>query len=143
MADNVSRGAVVMEGVSSKVTTNYTGASNNMYNGTDIEMWRARGKPKCWCRYKGGLQCRGDVDSKDEQFGKGWVPIGMVDYGIMTDGANWTKPTANDYCADVDHANEPFGKGWVPVGMADYGIMTDGNNWTKPAPPRDCPPGSP
>ncbi len=146
MADNISRGAVVMEGVGSKVTTNYTGTSNNMYNGTDIAQWRLVGRPKCWCRYKGGRQCRGDVDGLTEPFGKGFVPIGLVDYGLMTDTSTWSKPVGTpgvNICADIDHAQEPFGKGFVRVGLVDYSVMTSTDNWSKPSVPADCPPGSP
>jgi hypothetical protein len=143
MADNVSRGAIVLEGVGSKANGNYTGTSSAMYNGTDIATWRAVGRPKCWCRYKGGRQCRGDVDGANEPFGKGTVPVGLVDYGLMTHSDTWLKPTPADICADVDHATEPFGKGQVRVGLVDYGIMTNTDNWLKPAPPADCPPGSP
>ncbi len=144
LGGNTSRGEVVMEGVGSKATTNYIIPEPMLwiYTHTDIAQWRYVGRPKCWCRFKGGRQCRGDVDNATEAYGKGWVPVGLVDYGLMTDSATWLKPLGSpglNICADVDHLQEAYGKGFVRVGLVDYAVMTDPNNWLNPAVPADCP----
>jgi hypothetical protein len=122
MADNVSRGAVVMEGVGSKAVVNYTGTSNTMYTGPNTVQWRLVGKPKCWCRYKNaGRQCHGDADGKPYGKNNYWV---SAPEAALFDASN-TKPLSDFFdvnglpvvdpctgipwiCADTDH--EPYGK---------------------------------
>jgi hypothetical protein len=149
MADNVSRGAIVLEGVGSKASGNYTGGSSAMYTGTDIAQWRLVGRPKCWCRYKGGRQCHGDADNAP--YGKLNYYVAIPDNDIL--GAAWNKPysdlvDANGVhlvepgtgvpliCADFDH--QPYGKLNYRVAIPDASIRD--TNWNLPSLPNpDCP----
>ena len=140
MTDNVSRGAVVLEGVGSKAQGNYTGTSNNMYTHTDVNEWRRVGSPKCWCRFKGGRQCHGDADSAP--YGKNNYYVSIQDNAIIA--AAWQKPYSDMIdgngdpctinvggkdvpwiCADFDHL--PYGKNAYRVSIDELTIRN--NNW--------------
>jgi hypothetical protein len=171
MEDNVSRGAVVMEGVGSKVTTNYTGTSNAMYNGTDIAQWRLIGRPKCWCRYyKGdGRQCHGNADGVGQGLGKNkWVftydtEIYRAAYNLTTanfpGGQDWGNTTVEDVdpgataaikkvlliCADTAHDGQGLGskKRVLTNDTPPFRSVALGGYYNTTAVPQDCPPGSP
>jgi hypothetical protein len=148
MADNVSRGAIVLEGVGSKAQGNYSGASCAMYTHTDIAQWRYVGRPKCWCRFRGGRQCHGDADGRGQ--GKSnniWVST--WDAQVFNAGKNLTYPnvigqtivtaggdTVPWVCADYDHAGA--GKaGDIAISVPDAGIFNTYKNLTTTPP--DCP----
>jgi hypothetical protein len=105
MADNVSRGAIVLEGVGSKASGNYTGGSVNMYTGTQLAQWRAVGKPKCWCRYQGGRQCKGDADGRSQMKANYWVYTNDLDVLI----AGWMKPYSDMVNPDGSHKTASVG----------------------------------
>jgi hypothetical protein len=148
MEDNVSRGAVVMEGVGSKVSTNYTGASVAMYTHTDIAQWRYVGRPKCWCKFKGGRQCHGDADGRGQGKSNN-VWVSTWDAQVFNAGKNLTYPnvigqtivtaggdTVPWVCADYDHAGA--GKaGDIAISVPDAGIFNLYKNLTTTPP--DCP----
>ncbi len=171
MSDNVSRGAVVMEGVGAKVSTNYTGASSAMYNGTDIVQWRLVGKPKCWARfYKGdGRQCHGNADGIGQGLGKNrWVStndtaIYRAAYNKTTAnfpvGQTWADTTVLDVdpnaiaaikkvllvCADTAHDGQGLGskKRVYTNDTPPFRLQAFGGNYNLTTLAQDCPPGSP
>jgi hypothetical protein len=148
MADNVSRGAIVLEGVGSKAQGNYTGTGVGMYTHTDIAKWRAVGKPKCWCRYKGGRQCHGDADGRMQGKSNN-VAVSTWDAEVFNAAKNLTYAqiagqtvttaggnTLPLVCADYDHLGS--GKaGDVAVSVPDASIFNTYKNLTTT--PSDCP----
>ena len=171
MSKNVSRGGVVMEGggVPSGGTAIFVDTTVNMYNGTDIGRWRLAGRPKCWCRFKGGRQCRGDVDGKGQGIGKNrWVSthdteVYRTAYNKTTasfpPGKTWADTTVRDLnpgctaavcdvllvCADTDHGGAGLGqKKRVYVNdTPPFRLQAFGGNYNKTVLAQDCPPGSP
>lgn len=121
MADNVSRGAVVMEGVGSKANGNYTGTGVNMYTHTDIATWRARGKPKCWCRFWGGRQCLGDADGTSELKQNFWVYT--YDLNVLLGG--WMKPYSDMVNPDGSLKTTLAGGKSIPWVCADFAHDTE------------------
>jgi hypothetical protein len=161
MSDNVSRGGVVMEGVGSKVAPNYSGTSNSMYTATDIAYWRSVGKPKCFCRYKGGRQCKGDASSdRDGNALFGFWHVGATDLNVLTPNYEVKEPTHGagilgtttfngsknipSICADIAHdldGNALFGF-WY-IGASDLNILTPNYEVKEPTHgvgiPANCP----
>jgi hypothetical protein len=162
ISENVSRGGVVMEGVASKVTTIWPVASVTMYTGTDIAYWRSVGKPKCFCRFKGGRQCKGDASSdRDGNALFGFWYVGASDLNVLTPnyevkepthGAGILGTTVNNgagkmipaICADIAHdldGNALFGF-WY-IGASDLNILTPNYEIKElphgPGVPQDCP----
>jgi hypothetical protein len=143
MADNVSRGAVVLEGVGAKAPAVYTGTSVTMYTGPSIADWRLCGKPKCWCRYRGGRQCHGDADG---------LPYGKLGYWVsvpeaavfnlgnskpLSDIAGVVEPTSGIplICGDTDHI--PYGKLLYRISVPEATAFNTYNSTATV--PQDCP----
>jgi hypothetical protein len=146
MAENVSRGGVVMEGVGAKTTVNFTPGSATLYTYSDAAEWRRVGQPKCWCRFKNPRQCKGDADGKYQGKFKYWVST--IDQDVVN--AAWNQNLAAIagqveagsgtplICADFDHVAQ--GKFKYRVSTIDQDTVNA--NWqisNGPAIPASCP----
>jgi hypothetical protein len=152
VSDNVSRGGVVMEGGGAapppSVIPYYFGTTVNMYTHTDIAQWRAVGRPKCWCRFKGGRQCHGDADGKPYGKNNYWVSIPEAD---LFNAAN-TKPISDFFdvnglpvvdpctgiawiCGDTDHV--AYGKLNYRISVPEADTFNTYNSTSSV--PQDCP----
>ncbi|UCF43820.1 MAG: hypothetical protein JSV99_02530 [Planctomycetota bacterium] len=132
MSENVSRGGIVMEGVPAKDPVNFNPGNSSIYTGPQPQEWRRVGRPKCWCRYKGGRQCHGDADGMP--YGKNNYYVSIPDADIFN--AAQSKPYSDmidpngDYytlngvpwiCADFDHL--PYGKNDYRVSIPDADVF--------------------
>ena len=140
MAENVSRGGVVMEGVGAKTTVNFTPGSATLYTYADAAEWRRVGQPKCWCRFRNPRQCLGDADGKSQGRNNYWVSTDdqdLVNTAWNIAGGSGAL-SGNMICADFDH---------LAQGRNNYRVSTDDQdrvnaNWQMndgPAIPSSCP----
>ena len=152
VTENFSRGGVVSEGAASKADKQLPPPAKVKIAPLEKEQWRKVGKPKCWCPFKGGRQCHGDIDNRGEgkasnvwvytwdsavfraAYGKTEAQLGLPNNPatIVTGGGD----TVELICADLDHAGE--GKaGDIRVYTGDSPIFRPYYGLTTTAP--DCP----
>ena len=144
VAENTTRGGVVMEDVSITPTVNITGCALTCgcfpSGHDDYAEWQSVGEPPCWCYPR---QCYGDSDdTKEGSVKAGYFYVGFNDLGLLINGWKKLEPPKgsgiayipNGICADFAHDQEGSVKaGYFRVGFNDLGILI--NNWKKLEPP--------
>jgi len=132
VAPNEIRGGVVMEDGSSG-TIWPADKPLNLYTRADKAVWRAVGRPKCWCRGINARQCHGDADGLSQQKQNYWVftnDLTILQGAWQIAGGPLTTP---GICADYDH---------LPQQKANFRVFTNDltilqQNWQKANLP-DC-----